>query len=423
MTSSRGEWGAFLPILAVQLIGALGFSIALPFLVYLVTDFGGAPWTYGLLGATYSAFQLVGAPLMGRWSDRVGRRRVLLVSEGGTVAGWLLFLVALVLPRTELAHFAGASITWPLIVVFAARALDGVTGGNISVASALVADLTVGDEQKRQRAYGRMGVAASVGFTVGPGIAALLGALGSAYVAPVLAATVMSAVAAALCLTLRDPDKRAAPRARVSTSVLLRQRSTFTAPVRRMLAGTFLLFLAFNIFYAVFPVHAQGPLGFSAGKMGAFFTVLSVALVVAEGPVLTAASRRVRPGRLFAGGMVLLALSFVAFTRAEPVPLFGGAMLFALGNGLSWPTFQARIAAVAGAEDQGTVQGAAGSAGSLASIVGLVGGGVLYGAAGTWLFVAAGALFLALGVASRAFFPRAAAPADASTQTGVDEPA
>ena len=88
-------WRTFGPILAVHLFGTLGFSLAIPFLVFIVDDLGGATWTYGLLGATYSAFQLVGAPVLGRWSDRTSRRAVLVASQAGTLAAWLLFLVAL----------------------------------------------------------------------------------------------------------------------------------------------------------------------------------------------------------------------------------------------------------------------------------------------------------------------------------------
>ena len=77
------DWKPFLPILAVQFIGTLGYSIAIPFLVFLVSDFGGEPWTYGVVGATYSACQLVGAPVLGRWSDRVGRRPVIACESGG----------------------------------------------------------------------------------------------------------------------------------------------------------------------------------------------------------------------------------------------------------------------------------------------------------------------------------------------------
>ncbi|HSH74890.1 MAG TPA: MFS transporter, partial [Longimicrobiales bacterium] len=130
-----------LPILLVNFIGTLGFGLVLPFLVFLVTDWGGNAFVYGLVGATYSAFQLVGAPILGRWSDRYGRRKVLLLSQAGTLVSWLIFLVAFALPVREVLTFESAAtgpvvLTVPLLVVFVARALDGITGGNVSVANA-----------------------------------------------------------------------------------------------------------------------------------------------------------------------------------------------------------------------------------------------------------------------------------------------
>ncbi len=412
----------FAPILAVQFIGTLGFSIALPILVYLVRDLGGVAWTYGLAGATYSAFQLVGAPILGRWSDRIGRRRVLFVSQTGTLAGWLLFALALCLPRASLGQFAGASLTLPLLVIFAARALDGLTGGNVSVANAYVADLTAREEQTRQRAFGWMGMAASLGFAIGPAISGALGSTRFGYFPPVLAAAAISAGAAVLCLTLPETKERCPdgpPPERAVTQLLgQQQRRCDQVPpplsgalhkqraVPRLLAATFVLFLAFNVFYAIFPVRADTTLGWSPGMLGAFFAVLSLALIVCEGPVLAAGAKRVSPMLLFVAGMTILAVSFGAFMARATVVIFAGALLFALGNGIAWPTFQARIADAAGTDAQGVVQGAAASASSLASIVGLIAGGILFTWLGRSLFAAAALLFVALGASAGLFFPR-----------------
>src|ERR687898_1605921 len=129
------------PLLLVNFISTLGFSIVLPFLVFLVMKFGGNAVVYSLLAATYPAFQLIGAPLLGRWSDIYGRKKVLLLSTVGTSAGWVLFLFALFLPAErsftiDLTFLGTIVIILPLFLLFLARAIDGITGGNIFLTKA-----------------------------------------------------------------------------------------------------------------------------------------------------------------------------------------------------------------------------------------------------------------------------------------------
>jgi MFS transporter, DHA1 family, tetracycline resistance protein len=295
------------------------------------------------------------------------------------------------------------------------------TGGNISVANAYVADLTRDHPELRQIAFGRMGMASNLGYVIGPAAAGLLGGTAWGPRLPIAFAAGFAAVTTiAIVALLEEPGGRCpkGPPVEGALEAGLHQqtRHCHTAPekaaVRRALAsppvalvlvGTFLIFVAFNLFYAGFPVHAASAYGWSAGELGVFFGVLSGAMVLAQGPVLARVSRYAGPRALFAAGMMLLALAFVTFQLPAGWISYAGAGLFALGNGISWPTFQARVAELGG-DGQGMVQGAVTGASSLASISGLVAGAVLYPVAGGSLFVAAAALFVLLMVLTPLWF-------------------
>lgn len=417
-------WSSFGPILAVHFLGTLGFSLAIPFLVFIVIDLGGAAWTYGLLGATYSAFQLVGAPLLGRWSDRSGRRPVLVASQIGTVAAWLLFLVALSLPVVEITELGGAMLTVPLLLIFVARALDGATGGNISVANAYVADITRELPEIRQQAFGRMGMAASLGFAIGPAAAGLLGGTEWGPRLPVAVAALVAGVTTlAIVFLLEEPTGRCPdgpplpgvleaglsqqtkPCDRAPEKRALRQGLT-RRPVALVLATTFVLFLGFNLFFAGFPVHAAEVYGWGTGELGAFFAVMAGMMIFAQGPLLTFISKHLERRVVFGMGMGFLALSLVSYPLLTGPVSYVGAAFYAIGNGLSWPIFQAHVAEVAG-DDQGTVQGAVTSASSLASIFGLILGGLLYPTLGGNLFFLAAGLFAVVLISTPMWFTRA----------------
>jgi MFS transporter, DHA1 family, tetracycline resistance protein len=397
------------PILLVNFIGTLGFSIVLPFLVTLVSRLGGNALVYGSLGACYSAFQLVGAPVLGRWSDRKGRRKILLVSQVGTLASWVVFLAALFAPARYLgaidASFTGhVAVTLPLLLLFAARALDGVTGGNVSVANAYLADVT--DETDRKESFGKMAVAGNLGFILGPALAGALGASRYGEVLPVLAALGIS-LAACLVIAfylpesrpcrLEEPPDRGAVRKifgqeqkdcyRLAGEPPLRFRDALKLPgIPSFLMLYFLIFLAFNLFYTAFPVHAAQGLLWSITGIGIFFSFVGGTTVLVQGPLLTRLSRRFTDRSLMLAGGAILGAGFCAFTSPRLPVLYLGASLFSLGNGLMWPSFLSLLSKAAGDRYQGAVQGLGGSVSSLASIVGLLVGGLLYQAAGARVF-------------------------------------
>lgn len=410
------------PLLAINFVATLGFSIVVPFLVYLVTRLGGNAVVYGATAATYSAFQLVGAPLLGRWSDRYGRKRILLVSQGGTTLAWGLFLVALALPTTPLtnihSHVLGTfTLTVPLVILIGARALDGITGGNASVANAYLADVTT--DATRVRSFGRLALSGNLGFVVGPALAGLLGATAWGETAPVLAALVLSVVACVMIIvglreaavrpahTIRDRPTAAramghepkdcfegAGAARKPLAAMLRLPG-----IPRLLGINFLVFLAFNLFYVAFPMYVVQRLAWSLAETGVFFAVLSLLMVVVQGPILARAARHWSARALVTGGSLILALSFLFLQAAHAVWLYVGAGALALGNGLMWPSLLALLSEAAG-DAQGAAQGLAGTGSALASIVGLLAGGVLFQKMGTRVFVLATAVTLLVTIVS-----------------------
>jgi MFS transporter, DHA1 family, tetracycline resistance protein len=181
-------------------------------------------------------------------------------------------------------------------------------------------------------------------------------------------------------------------------------------PVALILAATFVLFLGFNFFYAGFPIHALSAYGWDSGELGAFFAVLAGMMFVAQGPVLSFASKHLDRRVVFGAGMVFLVLALLSYQLPAGAITYVGAACFALGNGLSWPTFQSRVAEIAG-DDQGSVQGAVTSASSLASIIGLLTGGFLYPVFGGDLFFVAAGLFVIVLVLTPLWFPRSEAAA------------
>ena len=158
----------------------------------------------------------------------------------------------------------------------------------------------------------------------------------------------------------------------------------------------FLIFLGFSFFYTAFPLHALRSLEWSIRGIGTFFGVLSLMMVVVQGPVLKRVSKLASEAVLIIAGNVILGTSFVLLTSADTVLIYLAAVLFAVGNGIMWPSVLSILSRVAGERYQGSVQGFAGGVGSLASVIGLITGGLLYESAGAGtFFVSATTIYVA----------------------------
>ena len=411
------------PILLVNFVGTLGFSIVLPFLVFLVIKLGGNAIVYGLLAATYPAFQLIGSPLLGKWSDIYGRKKVLLLSNVGTAVGWILFLFALFLPTEKssihIALIGPFVVAVPLLILFIARAIDGITGGNVSIANAYLADLS--SDTTRSKNFGKMAISSNLGFILGPALAGILGGTIYGATLPVLLALILSLVTIAVIFFMLKESKPKAEEVLVPEEGTIRKvfsqeckecySTTDTKKSRLqdvfklkyvpyLLVLYFLIFLGFNIYYAAFPAHAAKDLKWSVTQLGIFYAVLSGIMLFVQGPVLRKALKKFSEEKLVIIGSIILGMNFVLFASNNLISVFGAVILFALGNGLMWPSFMSILSRRAGSKLQGAVQGLAGSFGGLASIFGLIFGGVLYNSIGGATFLISATVIFAVFVMS-----------------------
>ncbi len=404
------------PLLAVSFISTLGYGIVLPSLVYIVQRFHGGNFLYGAIGATYSAFQLVGAPLLGKLSDRFGRKRMLFLSVLGSCVAWALFIVAFGLPMTTLGMVnssltGGVALTLPMLTIFIARAVDGLTAGDISVANAYVADVTT--EQERKAQFGKIGVAGNLGFILGPALAGVLAQTSFGLLLPIetaLATSIFGLILIIFFLPESHPRQAAREKEPSIGSSLGRgpkecfnpdesQKMTFAGALRidqipLLLAIYFVFFLAFSLFVAAMPLYATELLHWTVAETGLFFSVLSIVIVITEGPVLSWFNKRVSAEALTLWGTLIVSLSYIALLIPSPVLAYTAAALYAIGNGLMWPSYLSILSERAGEDHQGYIQGIGNSAGSLASIAGLLFGGLLFNTLKESIFVVPAVLVL-----------------------------
>lgn len=411
------------PILLVNFIGILGYSVVIPILIFLVTDMGGNGFIYGILGAMYPLFQFIGAPILGKMSDRIGRKKVLIISQLGTFLAWCLFILSFFLPETELWSQSGTYtgeyvMTLPLITIFLARIFDGFTGGNISVANAYLSDIST--EEDRNKNFGQMGAATSFGFVIGPAFAGVLAATAMGSLLPIIVAAVISLAAIFVIQTrLKEEVPGEVNTGKRKWSIRrffqVEQKDCFNqeedkpnnSKLRAILAVPeipllyfiyFLTFLAFSLFYAGLPIYANTILNWNAAELGVFLAYSSLIMVIAQGPLLSWLSARVTSKSLIASGALLLGLGFLILTSQNLIVLYGGCTVFAIGNGLMWPSFMGYLAGLGDKKIQGAIQGFGTSMGSFASIIGLVVGGILFEYLTTTVFVIGAVVFFIITV-------------------------
>lgn len=352
-------------------VNLVGFGIIIPLLPFYAESFGASPLTIGLLFAVYSACQLVASPALGDLSDRYGRRPVLIFSLLGTVVSFVMM--------------AMAHSIW---VLFAARIVDGLSGGNISTARAYVADVT--EPKDRSKAYGLIGAAFGLGFIMGPALSGILAAY--SMTAPIWAAAAVTMVATLMAwFWLPETVHRAS----AGTGNPFRSLAEMLQRpgLRRMLWVDFIYWFAFAIFQTTFALFVARRFGFTVSTTGYFFAGFGVLGAVVQGLAIRPVVHRMGDKPTFLLGLGCAAVGLIAATLAPTVGLFTVALVpLALGIGFGHPTVSSLVSRAGGRDEQGRVQGAAGAMESLGRAIGPVWGNealARYGLATPYLSAAA----------------------------------
>jgi DHA1 family tetracycline resistance protein-like MFS transporter len=337
-----------MPILLVIFTNILGAGVILPILpLYAEGAFGGTIFQVTLLSTAYFGAQFLAAPYLGRLSDRIGRRPVLLISQLGTVLAFVLFIFA-----GPLGLYLDRVLTWlPLsggmVMLYVARILDGLTGGNITTAQAYVSDVT--DEEERAHGLGLLQGAFGVGFMFGPAFGGFLAKYGPTV--PFIGAAIITSFTFILTFfilreTVSESDRSQPGRSQplgIPLLVLLKQRS-----VSILLAVTFFSTLAFSALPATFALYAERVL-FSdttpADKVqlgiGLMLTLNGLLTVVTQVGLLQPLIQRFGEKKLLVIGDLSLFIAMLGVGLAvSPVLAAFAFAPYAFGQGVTQPSLQ-----------------------------------------------------------------------------------
>lgn len=351
------------PLLLIFLtvfIDMVGFGIIIPVLPLYAEHFHATPVQIGWLTGIYSGMQIIFMPLLGRLSDRVGRRPVLIVSLAGTAIGFLVM---------------GWATSLPLL--FIARIIDGATGGNISTAQAYIADIST--PENRSRSMGVIGAAFGLGFTFGPMIGGIMSHI--SYGAPFYFAAALAAANVVLLYFILpeslSPEYRSQPHERTRLAEVFRHgRGRMFGTI---VATYFFTITGFAIMTTLFALFTEKHFGFDARQTGYLFGFIGIISVILQGGLIGRLIRIFGETALARTGLLLLAvaMAFLPFVPTLPMLLLACAAL-AIANGLANPTLNGLASQMIDRNWQGRALGLMQSAGSAGRLIGpLIGGWLL----------------------------------------------
>lgn len=348
-------------IFAIVFMDLFGFGLVLPLLPFIAETYHATPLVIGLLSGSYSLFQFISGPILGRLSDRYGRKKLLIISQFGSVVGYVLLGLANSLP-----------------ILFVSRIIDGITGGNISIAQAYMADIT--DKNNRAKGMGLLGAAFGLGFMLGPAIGGYLSRFGfavPAYFAAAIGLVTTFMTVYFLEETVNTTQTSHSPRTALTWNKLIALLKTF--PIGTLIITFFLISLGFSGMQGTYALWAQATFNWGPSQVGSIFAYIGILSILVQTQLLPRAIKKYSETNLLKISLPILALGFILLSLSRALPLHLLANFFiVLGNSLAGPTLSALATESIEPTEYGETLGLLQSAGSLGRIAGPAVAGELF---------------------------------------------
>jgi len=344
-------------ILITVFIDMLGLGILIPIIPFVVREFSASALTVGLLSMSFATFQFIAAPILGRLSDQHGRRPLLLFSLFGSGVGYVLF---------GFAH--------SLAMLFAARIIDGITGGNVSIAQAYIADVTKPED--RSKTFGLLGAAFGLGFILGPAIGGSIARVWG------LSAPALLAAGLAFANTIYGffvlPETHPLEKRRVA-DVSPRSLNPIGGVMRAMrhehLGSIFLAIFVFNCAFSGlqsnFGLFALVQYNWGPQQTALLFSLLGIIGAVTQAVIVRKLVVKFRDRSIAAAGMWIQTVAYCLFAFVQRAwVLWPASALTSLGAGVTQPTMTGIISRAVDETEQGVMMGTTQSVIALTRIVG-----------------------------------------------------
>ena len=401
----RTKFPTLLSALLTLLNDRLGESIVFPLLPFLLESFTSEGRILGLLSGSYALAQFLVTPLIGALSDRYGRKPIIATCVTGSVLGLGLFALTISLDWPSKAAF-------PLILLFLARLIDGISGGTAATASAVLADIS--PPEQRARAFGLIGVAFGLGFIIGPFMGGVLAEFSVNL--PVWVATGFALMNLIIVLKLLPEThpvsaRRNLPRKRDLSPFAQIARVMQNKEVGQLSLSFFLFFMAFNGFTAILVLYFKQRFNWGPATASTAFLIVGIVATIVQGGLIGPLVKRFGELRLSVTGLGLVIVGCLMIPITNPdsarVGVYIAVAILATGTGLVTPTLRSLVSRRLDREGQGAALGSLQALQSAGSFIGPPLAGIMYDIFGQSIpfLASSGLLLIAIALVSRSPLP------------------